>query len=186
MKQYFFLTLSFFLFTCSKKQPAPEISFSAVEIIEGSVNFKAMGLHATSYLWDFGDGYSTDVEAPSHFYAYNGTYVVKLTAKGKGGETTVSKDVIVKSILGEAMFWMRGKGEADISLSIDGSSYVSTIQSTFPSEPACASGGAVTFSKLFDGEHTYYAKEKSAVSPREWSGTVTVVGRKCVKKELVY
>lgn len=171
---------------CSKEVPVPQVSFTATETIEGSVNFKSTSSNADSYLWDFGDGYSIDAELPSHFYPYNGIYVVTLKVKGKGGESTVKQDIKVTTILGEAMFWMRSKGEKNVLVVIDGGVYLGNINFAHTSEPECQSGGAITYSRLTDGEHTYRAKEESGTSPREWSGTVRVIGRKCAKKELVY
>ncbi len=45
----------------------------------------------TSYLWDFGDGYtSTDVN-PSHDYTTAGTFTVTLTVTGPGGDDSIEK-----------------------------------------------------------------------------------------------
>lgn len=42
--------------------------------------------YATEYLWDFGDGNTSTEREPVHTYEQPGTYHVKLTAKGEGGE----------------------------------------------------------------------------------------------------
>jgi PKD repeat protein len=57
--------------------PTAEFSFSGVNY---TVEFSNNSMSATSYLWDFGDGFtSTDVN-PSHYYAAAGSYSVSLTA----------------------------------------------------------------------------------------------------------
>ncbi|WAC12497.1 PKD domain-containing protein [Dyadobacter pollutisoli] len=179
------ILIFFILVSCSNDEPAPQVSFTASDVAHGSVSFNQNSTNVTSYLWDFGDGYSTDVDNPTHIYIYNGTYVVTLTVKGKGGEATVKQDVIVKSVLGELMFWMSKKGE-DVRVAIDEGSFTGNIDWAFDSEPECTSGGAVTYSNLSDGEHTYHAVEEEGGTSKGWSGTVTVIGGKCVKKELVY
>lgn len=42
--------------------------------------------NSNEWLWDFGDGTSSDLQNPDHTYAMSGTYLVKLTIM-KGGET---------------------------------------------------------------------------------------------------
>lgn len=47
------------------------------------------------WIWDFGDGNSSNLQNPSHTYAQAGTYVVTLTATNSQGSDTVSKFVSV-------------------------------------------------------------------------------------------
>jgi hypothetical protein len=56
------LVLVLFLIGCSKRESFPKVSFIALEAVEGAVSFKATSSNADTYLWDFGDGYSIDVE----------------------------------------------------------------------------------------------------------------------------
>ncbi len=52
----------------------------------------------TSWLWDFGDGFTSAAQHPSHLYAAAGTYTVSLTASNSGGSNTVTgADAIVVS-----------------------------------------------------------------------------------------
>ncbi|MFN7974689.1 MAG: PKD domain-containing protein [Acidobacteriota bacterium] len=44
--------------------------------------------NATSYLWDFGDGNTSNAANPSHTYAANGGYLVTLTATNANGSNT--------------------------------------------------------------------------------------------------
>ncbi len=51
---------------------------------------------SASYVWDFGDGFSSTAEQMDHLYAEGGTYTVTLTAtKPNGCIDIVSKDILV-------------------------------------------------------------------------------------------
>ncbi|MDD4590587.1 MAG: PKD domain-containing protein [Parabacteroides sp.] len=56
--------------------------------------FDNNSLMASSYVWDFGDGYYSDEESPSHTYSSPGTYKATLTAVGITG----NRDRSVESI----------------------------------------------------------------------------------------
>ncbi len=45
----------------------------------------------TSVLWNFGDGETSTLNNPSHFYTVSGIYTVSLTISGPGGEDTITK-----------------------------------------------------------------------------------------------
>ncbi|MDZ7741827.1 MAG: PKD domain-containing protein [Bacteroidota bacterium] len=50
----------------------------------------------TSWLWDFGDGQSSTLEAPEHLYAVSGVYTVTLTVQDTGVcENFISHDVTI-------------------------------------------------------------------------------------------
>jgi PKD repeat protein len=51
------------------------------------INFTNTSQNATSYLWNFGDGITTNQTSPSHTYTQPGTYVVTLTATNANGST---------------------------------------------------------------------------------------------------
>jgi PKD domain len=48
-----------------------------------------------SYLWDFGDGSTSTLEAPTHSYAVKGTYYVCLTASNDLGSDTYCKNLFI-------------------------------------------------------------------------------------------
>ena len=48
-----------------------------------------------TYLWAFGDGYTSTLENPTHTYADAGTYTVILTATNAQGPDSVSHDVVI-------------------------------------------------------------------------------------------
>lgn len=98
MKQLFHLILVFstsILLLSSCSQP-PVAKFSA-NTPEGTapvtVQFTNSSTNAEKYLWDFGDGNTSNEAAPSHEYKRGGEYTVKLTAR-KGDEKSASTATI--------------------------------------------------------------------------------------------
>ncbi|WP_114436941.1 PKD domain-containing protein [Marinilabilia salmonicolor] len=59
-----------------------------------TVSFYNNTLDATSYLWEFGDGQSSNEHEPKHTYRVPGTYPVRLTAYGPGGTITAEEVTI--------------------------------------------------------------------------------------------
>jgi gliding motility-associated-like protein len=53
------------------------------------VAFTDSSKHAITRLWNFGDGSTSNIINPSHFYTYPGTYTVTLTITGPSGCTSV-------------------------------------------------------------------------------------------------
>jgi len=51
-----------------------------VDINPGLVSFNNYSEHATSYLWDFGDGNTSNLDDPTHQYLSQGTYTIMLIA----------------------------------------------------------------------------------------------------------
>lgn len=62
--------------------------------VENPVQFANTSTGATSYLWLFGDGFSSNAPNPSHVYTRGGTYTVRLIARSAAGCT----DLISRSI----------------------------------------------------------------------------------------
>lgn len=60
-----------------------------------SVQFTNTSVDADTYLWDFGDGYTTTDPSPLHLYAQAGTYTVQLTATNIYGSNSTSAIVTV-------------------------------------------------------------------------------------------
>lgn len=68
------------------EQFIPEISSSAVQGCDSlTVIFSDQSEGATSWLWDFGDGNSSPLQNPSHFYSDSGAYTVMLIAASPDG-----------------------------------------------------------------------------------------------------
>lgn len=54
----------------------------------------------SSWLWDFGDGYRSEVSSPSHTFKEPGTYTVRLTVSGAGLSDTARKTITVHAVTG--------------------------------------------------------------------------------------
>ncbi len=55
-----------------------------------SVSFTNQSQYATSYVWSFGDGNTSNETHPTYTYSTAGSYTVSLTAIGPGGQNTYS------------------------------------------------------------------------------------------------
>lgn len=53
--------------------------------------------YAQTWVWDFGDGSTSELQNPSHRYATPGTYTVKLVASGNGGSSSANKSITVSA-----------------------------------------------------------------------------------------
>ena len=75
-------------------KPLPVASFTYT--VDGlAVQFTSTSSNATTYLWDFGDGNTSDEQNPYHLYLEAGFYTVKLTASNECGSST--KTVLVNT-----------------------------------------------------------------------------------------
>ncbi len=96
----------FLLSACSKK---PSASFStdktSVEV-EQTVTFTNTSENGSKYLWDFGDGSTSEEESPSHTYQNVGNYTVKLTAYNSNKKKSSDKSLIIS--VTEALFKFSG------------------------------------------------------------------------------
>lgn len=76
-----------------------EAPVAAFTLAPGEVNlgeavvFTNQSLHADSYLWEFGDGFTSTLAAPQHTYVYEGVYTVTLTAANACGADQASAQV---------------------------------------------------------------------------------------------
>ncbi|WP_295653604.1 PKD domain-containing protein [uncultured Mucilaginibacter sp.] len=70
--------------------PNPVASFTAIPTIPGTVYFPNgvafanTSSNADTYLWNFGDGTTSTLENPIHYYTTKGDYTITLTATNKG------------------------------------------------------------------------------------------------------
>jgi PKD repeat protein len=71
------------------------IFLTAVNGAELTLNNTSSG--ATSYLWDFGDGLTSTLEAPTHTYLADGSYTVVLTSSNNCGTATSTQTVLVET-----------------------------------------------------------------------------------------
>ena len=65
---------------------------NTIEFVNSSAN------NPTSYIWDFGDGNSSNAVNPSHTYSATGTYQVILTASNSMGNDTYSQTITVNPV----------------------------------------------------------------------------------------
>lgn len=78
-----------------------EFEYDAVTCSQDAVNFKNLstGENIIDYLWEFGDGETSNEFEPNHFYATEGTYSVCLTIfEQRGCERTICKENIIEVI----------------------------------------------------------------------------------------
>lgn len=61
----------------------------------GTISFTNTSINATRYLWEFGDGSSSEDKDPKHTYTVKGNYTVKLKAINNLGENLASKTVTI-------------------------------------------------------------------------------------------
>jgi PKD repeat protein len=62
------------------------------------IDFENLSKNVSGYLWDFGDStVSTEVH-PKHSFKKPGVYPIKLAAQGEEGETSVTKEIIIRAV----------------------------------------------------------------------------------------
>lgn len=81
--------------------PAPSFS-STVNL--SSASFTNNSTNATSYTWDFGDGETSAEANPTHTYAADGVYTVKLTATNECGDAVTTGTVVIATSAPQAFF----------------------------------------------------------------------------------
>ncbi|WP_421763177.1 PKD domain-containing protein [Ekhidna sp.] len=78
----------------------PTPNFSATSVCQDeSMQFTNQSTNAVSYFWDFGDGFTSTSENPSHVYTTAGNYDVSLTATSANGcDSEITIEVSVSDI----------------------------------------------------------------------------------------
>jgi Zn-dependent metalloprotease len=76
--------------------PLADFSIDSINKCNGFVKFIDRSFHnPTSWLWDFGDGTTSNLKSPIHIYNDNGDYNVSLTATNNYGTDMITKQKIV-------------------------------------------------------------------------------------------
>lgn len=75
-----------------------------VVFVGEQVEFFNTSADAAEYLWEFGDGYTSEAESPVYSYDDPGTYTITLTAYGTGDEIdSYSKTIVVAEGINSAL-----------------------------------------------------------------------------------
>lgn len=80
--------------------PEPLSADFTVSQIINSVDFLSNSVNATDYLWNFGDGNTSNIENPQHTYANAGNYTVQLIASNECETDTATISVLISGISG--------------------------------------------------------------------------------------
>jgi PKD repeat protein len=156
---YLSLVLPLILFSC---ESIPEAHFFS-DVVEPEVGqevfFTNDSHNATEFEWDFGDGYISSVENPSHVFTGTGTYDVVLTVysnKGLSDKATITINVVIPTLLEiEVLEYNYEEPVSDISVWLFSSlSDWQTHEDNVEAEGITDGDGFVVFSHL--GPYVYY------------------------------
>lgn len=81
----------------AKVNPLPNTNFSSANT-QRTVNFTNTTTAGVTYAWDFGDGGTSTAPNPSHTYAADGSFNVRLIASNACGSDTITKSVLVITV----------------------------------------------------------------------------------------
>lgn len=104
----FFLAVTIISCDSDDEDPIPEpIADFSVVISGKSITTTNTSTDGETYSWDFGDEGTSTEEAPTHTYAANGSYLVKLTVTNASGEDSKSEvlEIVNISIDGDLSEW---------------------------------------------------------------------------------
>ena len=92
------ILIVFSFFSCAK--PVAKFTLSTTEATApAKVNFENQSIEGETYLWDFGDGITSDETSPQHQYLSSGNYTVKLIAQKGNKVSKAERKVYVKAPL---------------------------------------------------------------------------------------
>ena len=80
--------------------PIADFEIAVDDCAPVTIEVENLSLYGVSFFWEFGDGATSSSEHPIYTYQFPGTFSIKLTVIGPGGESDVkeiSKAVIVRS-----------------------------------------------------------------------------------------
>lgn len=133
--------------------PIPSANFTfTVNGLE--VTFTNTSTNATSYEWDFGDGFSSFEEDPVHEYIDAGTYVVELKAYNDCGVATQTRVVNTAPMADFVASPLTGCASLVVQMENLSSSNATTFQWTFPGGTP-ATSGQPNPSVLYNAAGTY-------------------------------
>src|SRR5688572_20425768 len=95
--QILILVLAFSFSNCDNEEVAPVVDFDLKGVNDEELFLTSSTIttvnnteNAESYVWDFGNGVTSDLQEPTFSFDQSGTYRVKLTAKSADGTTRSS------------------------------------------------------------------------------------------------
>ncbi|GJM31471.1 MAG: hypothetical protein DHS20C18_04720 [Saprospiraceae bacterium] len=83
---------------CDGQPPQAAFSSNPVGECGNELAFNNLSNNGTSYLWDFGDGSTSEAVSPQHVFGGTGTYTVALTTYNDFGGNTTSQSVTIDEI----------------------------------------------------------------------------------------
>ena len=91
-----FSLLAVMIFSCTEEGvKLPTQANIYFTVVGKKVAFTALAINADTFLWDFGDGSTSEEKNPVHYYEAGGTYIVKLTVTGPTGSDEAAVEVSV-------------------------------------------------------------------------------------------
>lgn len=126
--------------TCLLPNAAPVVDFSADNLTScnGVVNFRDLStMGPNTWAWNFGDGFTSTQQHPSHTYLTNGNYTVSLTASNNIGSGSLTRTayITVNRPAGPSANGVTRCGPGSVTLNATGSGTINWY--------AQATGGAV-------------------------------------------
>lgn len=85
--------------TCSYPNMPPSLDFSVSDTFscDGVVYFNDLSSNGpTNWIWDFGDGNTSNIQNPVHQYTQNGVYNIRLKASNAFGSDSLLKQAFIK------------------------------------------------------------------------------------------
>lgn len=166
-------------------EPLPIASFTVNYGSEGEAIFNLSSTYAESYLWDFGDGASSDEKVPKHTYQKNGRYVVTLTVTGPGGKLVLTEFVQIANITGSVVVFLTSTRNRNVEVYID-EVYKGVITGYYSNgDPSCGAIYTVTVNDLPVGTYNLRAREVG-LNAREWKGEIPIKEKYCEQVALYY
>jgi hypothetical protein len=103
---YLSLILILTLLSCRRNSNLPPEAHFFTDIVQPEVGQEVLftndSRNATEYEWDFGDGFISNAENPSHVFTGTGTFEVILTAYSRDGQTdqaSININVMIPTLL---------------------------------------------------------------------------------------
>ncbi|MDD2205643.1 MAG: PKD domain-containing protein [Bacteroidales bacterium] len=169
------------VFTSCQKEPTVAFTPSATSVIvDEIINFTNNSVDASNYLWDFGDGSTSEETNPSHSYIKVGTYTVTLTAYSKNGKLSnseVANIIVVED--GDIMFWV-SDDICPVTVEFNGTTKTITTSYSSSAPTGCGADGCATFENVPVGTYDFTANSAEYY----WNGQASVYANGCVSMHL--